>query len=109
MRALESKPDLSQRDLARELGVSLGKTHYCLRALIDKGHVKAVNFRNSGVKHRYLYCLTPKGIAAKSRIMRRFLQRKLEEREVLIKEIKDLKRDIRNADQQISQPDSLVR
>jgi len=54
MRALESTPDLSQRDLARELGVSLGKTHYCLRALIDKGHVKAVNFKNSGAKHRYI-------------------------------------------------------
>ena len=83
LRTLESKPDLSQRALARELGVSLGKTHYCLRALIDKGYVKAGNFRNSSTKRRYLYCLTPKGIAAKTRITRRFLNRKLLEHEAL--------------------------
>jgi len=94
LRTLESKPDLSQRALARELGVSLGKTHYCLRALIDKGYVKAGNFRNSSTKRRYLYCLTPKGIAAKTRITRRFLNRKLLEHEALTLEIEQLQQEI---------------
>lgn len=95
MRALESKPDLSQRDLARELGVSLGKTHYCLRALIDKGYVKTVNFKKSNRKRRYLYYLTPQGISAKAQITRRFLDRKLREHETLMNEIEELQREIR--------------
>ncbi|MEN1728134.1 MAG: MarR family EPS-associated transcriptional regulator [Pseudomonadota bacterium] len=95
LRTLESQPDLSQRALARELGISLGKTNYCLRALIDKGYVKAVNFGRSDAKHRYIYQLTPQGIAAKARITRRFLQRKLEEHEALLKEIEELRTEVR--------------
>ena len=94
LRTLDSHPDLSQRALARKLGISLGKTNYCLRALIEKGWVKAVNFSKSQAKHRYLYQLTPSGIAAKARITRRFLSRKLEEHEVLLKEIERLRREV---------------
>lgn len=94
LRMLESKPDLSQRALALELGVSLGKAHYCLRALIEKGYVKAANFKNNSAKHRCIYCLTPKGLAAKTRITKRFLHRKLIEHETLIQEIKALQEEI---------------
>ena len=104
LRTLESKPDLSQRALAEELGVSLGKTHYCLRALIDKGYIKASNFRNSSQKRRYLYCLTPKGIAAKSRITHRFLSRKLEEHKALTREIEQLQREISEYQPQPTEP-----
>ncbi len=106
LRALESKPDLSQRALARELGVSLGKTHYCLRALIDKGYIKASNFRNSSKKRRYLYCLTPKGIAAKTRITHRFLNRKLEEHEALTREIEQLQREINEHQSRPTEPEA---
>ena len=94
LRTLESKPDLSQRGLARELGISLGKTNYCLRALIDRGWVKAGNFGKSRAKHRYLYQLTPAGIAAKARITQRFLKRKLQEHETLVKEIERLRQEL---------------
>ena len=63
MRLLEENPGLSQRDAARELGVSLGKINYCLRALIARGWVKATNFKNSQNKAAYLYMVTPSGIA----------------------------------------------
>ena len=91
LRALDRNPDLSQRDLARELGVSLGKTHYALKALIERGWVKAANFGRSRQKHRYLYELTPRGVTAKARIARRFLQRKIEEHEALTAEIERLR------------------
>jgi len=99
LRALEANPDLSQRDLARELGISLGKVNYCLRALIDKGYIKAVNFSNSPAKHRYIYQLTPSGIAAKARITADFLKRKLEEHDLLIREIEALKTELTQADE----------
>jgi EPS-associated MarR family transcriptional regulator len=82
--------------LAKELGISLGKTNYCLRALIDKGYVKAVNFGKSDAKHRYFYQLTPQGLAAKARITRRFLNRKLEEHAALLKEIEQLRSEVAN-------------
>ena len=94
LRALDRNPDLSQRDLARELGVSLGKTHYVLKALIERGWVKAANFGRSQQKHRYLYQLTPHGVTAKARITRRFLQRKLEEHEALTAEIEKLRLEV---------------
>jgi EPS-associated MarR family transcriptional regulator len=62
MKLIEARPEFSQRDLARELGVSLGKANYCLRALVDKGWIKASNFRNSRNKAAYAYLLTPRGI-----------------------------------------------
>jgi EPS-associated MarR family transcriptional regulator len=81
MRALEDNPRLSQRELAEQVGVSLGKTNYCLRALIEKGHVKAGNFKSNPKKTQYMYQLTPQGLAAKAQITARFLKRKLEEHE----------------------------
>ncbi len=93
LRELERDPKVSQRHLAEELGVSLGKINYCLKALIDRGLVKANNFRNSQNKRAYLYVLTPKGISEKSRNTVRFLQRKTTEYEALRKEIDSLRRE----------------
>ena len=96
LRLLESNPEISQRALAEKLGVSLGKTNYCLKALIEKGLVKAENFRRSRHKHRYLYQLTPAGVAEKTRITSRFLKRKLAEHEALTKEIEQLRKEVTN-------------
>ena len=94
LRALESNPELSQRQLAAELGVSLGGVNYALKALVERGFVKAGNFRKSGNKVAYLYVLTPKGIAEKSTLTTAFLGRKLEEYEVLRQEIESLKDEV---------------
>jgi len=94
LRLLEQDPAMSQRELAKELGMSLGKTNYCLRAVVGKGWVKVRNFRNSANKAAYLYQLTPKGISAKARITRRFLDRKLEEYERLEQEISQLRNEV---------------
>ena len=91
LRALEANPELSQRQLAAELGVSLGGVNYALKALIGRGFVKADNFRKSGSKVAYLYVLTPKGLAEKSSLATAFLGRKLEEYEVLRQESESLK------------------
>ena len=93
LRALESQPELSQRQLAALLGVSLGKTHYCLKALIEKGWVKAGNFSRSPHKHRYLYQLTPSGVAARARLTKKFLQAKRAEHARLTEEIERLMRE----------------
>ena len=98
LRALEANPELSQRQLAAELGVSLGGVNYALKALIEWGFVKADNFRRSGTKVAYLYVLTPKGIAEKSALATAFLGRKLEEYEVLRQEIEDLKGEVGSGD-----------
>lgn len=76
LRLLESNPDLTQRELAHALGVSLGKTNYCVRALLDKGLLKMKNFRNSQNKLAYAYLLTPAGLAAKADLTKRFLHQK---------------------------------
>lgn len=94
LRLLEDQPEISQREMARELGLSLGKTNYCIRAVIEKGWVKVQNFRNSNNKAAYLYQLTPSGIAAKGKITRRFLDRKLKEFQRLEKEIADLREEV---------------
>ena len=91
LKLIEQNPELSQRQLAEEMGVSLGKANYCLRALIDKGLVKAKNFKNSSNKAAYLYLLTPRGVEAKAKISVRFLARKVEEYEALRVEIEELK------------------
>lgn len=91
LRYLEAHPQVSQRELADHLGVSLGKTNYCLRALVEKGLVKARNFRNNSNKRAYLYLLTPQGMEAKARITASFLQRKMDEYEVLKQEIAQLR------------------
>ncbi|MDB4254675.1 MarR family EPS-associated transcriptional regulator [bacterium] len=90
MRALAQNPTLSQRDLARELGVSLGGINYCIKALIDKGAVKVENFRASDNKMRYAYILTPEGIGEKARMTGHFLQRKMREYAALKSEIASL-------------------
>lgn len=96
MRALHEDPCLSQRALAERLGVSLGKTNYCLRALIEKGHVKASNFKSNPNKSQYMYQLTPQGLAAKASVTARFLKRKMEEHEALVKEIEALSQEVQD-------------
>ena len=91
LRALEANPELSQRKLAAELGVSLGGVNFALKALVERGFVKADNFRKSGSKVAYLYVLTPQGIAEKTSLATAFLGRKLEEYEMLRQEIESLK------------------
>lgn len=94
LRELENDPGLSQRDLAKTLGVSLGKTNYCLRALVEKGLVKVDNFRKSGNKLAYVYQLTPRGISDKARMTRKYLQIKLKEFKTLEFEIEKLKKEV---------------
>lgn len=91
LRLLEADPGLSQRALSQELGISLGKTNYCMRALLDKGLIKMQNFRNNGNKLGYVYLLTPAGIAAKAELTRSFLKIKMREYEALRQEIEELK------------------
>ena len=90
LRLIEARPELSQRDLARELGTSLGKLNYCLNALINKGLVKVRNFRNNRNKLSYAYLLTPSGIESKAAILVHFLRRKVDEYENLKQEIEQL-------------------
>jgi EPS-associated MarR family transcriptional regulator len=91
MRVLEENPDLTQRELAEKLGMSVGGVNYCLNALIDKGLVKMSNFQKSKNKFKYVYLLTPQGIAEKVELTSRFLKRKMEEYEALKVEIDLLK------------------
>lgn len=94
LRLLERNPALTQRELARELDFSLGKTNYCLRMLVEKGWVKLGNFRRSRNKSAYLYQLTPSGLAAKARSTRRFLELKLREHEHLTRQIQQLREEV---------------
>lgn len=93
LKILEDNPDLSQRDLAKRLGVSLGKVNFCLNALIEKGWLKVGNFRSSENKLAYAYLLTPQGIEQKGRLTMAFLQIKVREYESLRAEIAELKRE----------------
>ncbi len=93
LKILEANPEISQRDMARALGVSLGRTNFCLKALIERGLLKATNFRNSSNKLAYMYFLTPKGIEEKSVITARFLKIKMQEYANLEAEIAELRRD----------------
>ena len=94
LRALEVNPDLSQRKLSADVGVSLGGVNYALKELIKRGFVKANKFRKSGKKAAYLYVLTPTGIAEKTSLAAAFLSRKLAEYEVLKQEIEALKGEV---------------
>jgi len=87
LKLVSTSPKISQRELAKTLGVSLGKTNFCLNALIEKGLLKAANFRNSQNKLAYMYLLTPSGIEEKSNITLRFLMAKMREYEALQLEI----------------------
>ncbi len=95
LKILEQQPDLTQRQLAEELGVSLGKTHYLVKSLIDVGWVKLGNFQRSDNKWGYAYLLTPKGIVEKAGITARFLGRKQREHTQLQQEIAQLKEEVR--------------
>ncbi|MGJ8555923.1 MAG: MarR family EPS-associated transcriptional regulator [Sulfitobacter geojensis] len=91
LRVLSDRPGLSQREIAQELGVSLGAVNYCLRALVEKGQIKVQNFRASDNKLRYAYILTPRGIAQKAQLTGAFLKRKIAEYEALKAEIEAVK------------------
>jgi EPS-associated MarR family transcriptional regulator len=94
LKRIESNPHISQRQLAQELGVSVGKINYCVQALISKGLVKAGNFKRSSSKMRYLYLLTPTGFEEKTRLTASFLKKKIAEHEIITKEIEQLKHDV---------------
>ena len=93
LRLLQENPEMSQREMAEAVGVSVGGIHYVLSALIDKGLVKLGNFTAAEDKRRYAYVLTPKGIARKAVLTRAFLVRKMEEYEALKEEIEELKKE----------------
>lgn len=93
LKTLEENPGLSQRDMAKRLGISLGKVNFCLKALIGKGCLKVSNFRNSENKLAYAYLLTPHGVEEKARITVRFLKYKMQEYEKLRAEIDELQRE----------------
>lgn len=94
MRLLEANPGISQRDAARQLGVSLGKLNYSVQALIRKGWLKASRFKNSHNKAAYMYLLTRRGIEEKARLTVAFLQIKMREYEHLQAEIEQMRREI---------------
>ena len=95
MRILQDTPNISQRELAEKLGVSVSGLNYCLKALIDKGWVKIQNFSKNNNKLGYSYLLTPTGIAEKASLTSRFLQRKMQEYEALKQEIKHIKQEVK--------------
>lgn len=95
LRLIESNPDISQRELARAMGVSLGKANYCLKALVEKGFVKLENFRRNGNKLAYAYLLTPSGIEEKARVTLAFLRFKEREFEDIQREIDRLREEIK--------------
>lgn len=95
LKLLEENPELSQRQIAAALGVSLGKVNFCLRALIEVGSVKVANFSRNPNKKVYVYLLTPKGIEEKARVTLRFLAKKQDEYDALKQEISELKREAR--------------
>lgn len=93
LKTLENNPSLSQRDMAKRLGISLGKVNFCINALVEKGCLKVNNFRNSDNKLAYAYLLTPKGVEQKARMTVEFLQIKVREYERLRAEIEELQRE----------------
>lgn len=93
MRLLQANPDITQRELADQLGISLGGLNYCLRALSEKGWVKMQNFADSKNKFGYVYVLTPRGLAERARLTQRFLKRKLNEFAALRAEIESIQQE----------------
>jgi EPS-associated MarR family transcriptional regulator len=93
LKTLENNPSLSQRDLAKRLGISLGKVNFCLNALVAKGCLTVNNFRNSDNKLAYAYLLTPRGVEQKARMTVEFLQIKMQEYQRLRTEIEELQRE----------------
>jgi EPS-associated MarR family transcriptional regulator len=95
LRILEANPAMSQRDVARQLGMSLGKVNFCVQALVEKGMLKATNFKNSRHKSAYMYLLTPRGIEEKALVTARFLQQKVREYEELRADIARIREEVR--------------
>jgi len=93
LKLVESNPSISQRELAQQLGISLGKVNFCLKALVGKGLLKVTNFRNNKNKLAYMYLLTPSGLEEKASITIRFLKYKMKEYENLQAEIEELRRE----------------
>ena len=94
LKILKDNPKMTQRQMAKELGLSLGKTNYVVRALVDKGWVKLTNFKRSDKKLGYIYLLTPEGVSEKSVLAQNFLKRKSEEYNKLKIEIEMLKNEL---------------
>lgn len=94
MRLIETRPEITQRELARSLNISLGKTNYCLKALIEKGLVKAGDFQRSKNKTSYLYILTPMGVKEKIDLTQEFLRHKMKEYDQLCIEIDLLRKEL---------------
>jgi MarR family transcriptional regulator, temperature-dependent positive regulator of motility len=94
LKLIHERPDITQREIASELGLSLGKVNYCVKALIGVGYVKAGNFSRSKYKLGYTYLLTPKGLAEKSAVTVRFLARKIAEYDLLEREIEEIRKDM---------------
>lgn len=103
LRLLEQNPEMSQRNLAKAVGISTGSTHYVLKALVDKGLIKIGNFSASQDKRRYAYVLTPKGLTERAALTRRFLIRKIAEYEMLKAEIEEVRSDLSGAELAILQ------
>lgn len=101
LKKLEKKPDLTQRELADSLGISVGKTNYCINALINKGWIKARNFRNSQNKLSYVYLLTKKGLEEKTRVTIRFLKYKQCEYDELVREIELLRKEVASFEESV--------
>ena len=99
LKLVSDRPEISQRELAQQLGISLGRVNYCVKALIEKGLVKATNFRNNNNKLAYMYLLTPSGIEEKASITVSFLKWKLQEYEAIQAEIEELRREAALLDQ----------
>jgi len=93
LKLLESNPEVNQREIAKALGISLGKTNYCLKAIIERGWVKVTNFKNSLDKKAYAYFLTPRGLEEKSKVTLRFLKYKQDEYNLLQIEIAELRKE----------------
>ena len=93
LRKLEANPKYTQRELSKEMGISLGKVNYCINKLVAKGLVKLLNFRRNPNKVGYIYILTPKGLEEKTRLTFAFLKIKMDEYEILKKEINSLQKD----------------
>ena len=94
LKILNRDADLTQRDMAKKMGISLGKVNYCISELAKKGFIKIQRFNESKTKFRYLYILTPKGIEERARLTVSFLKRKITEHEEIKKQIKELGREI---------------
>ena len=92
LRKVEKNPKSTQRELAKELGLSLGKLNYCLKALKDKGLIKINNFKRNENKERYFYILTPKGLVEKTKLTLNFMKRKMQEYDELKKDLENVKR-----------------